>query len=128
VIRPITEDDLPEIFEWFAERKWPMPAIKDIAPQTGLLSEINGVPRACLWFYLTGKSIAFIEWIATNPEIEQKVQSAGLIEILSHMQATDDSPVKALCFYTKNEKLSRLFTRAGFSHQASYHKLLWTKS
>jgi len=123
------EDDLPEICEWFKNRKWPAPVIENIGPNVGLVAEENGVLYACAWVYITGRSLAFIDWIATNPDLPKKVtnEALGLIlEDLKKMCSAASPKISALCLMTKNESLAYGLVKRGFKKESEYHRLLWT--
>lgn len=127
IIRQITKDDMPEVFSWFATRKYPQPIVESIAPDFGIVAEEDGILKACMWAYLTGRSIAFVEWVATNPSVrDHRKYTDALIQHLKTMCEHSDPPIRALCFYTQNEKLAGQFKHAGFSKGKEYFRMLWT--
>ena len=127
IIRQIEQSDLPEIFSWFENRKYPQPIIEDIAPDFGIIAEDNGVKVACMWAYLTGRSIAFIDWVATNPKVIQpREYTDALITHMKTMCEHSDPPIRALCFFTQNDKLAEQFKKSEFRANKTFHKLIWT--
>lgn len=123
------EDDLPEISRWFKNRKWPMPAVQNIGPNVGLIAEEDDELLACAWVYITGRGIAFIDWVATNPDLPKGLTNEALSVVLDDIKkmCTVATPkVNALCFYTKNESLAYALGNKGFKKESEYHKLLWT--
>lgn len=134
IIRPVTEDDIPEIGRWFETRRWEFPPIEDIIPKDGLVADNNGVLVSCAFLYLTGRSVAFIAWTATNPDVPERVGMIGLndvIEKLKKFAAQSEPPVRALCTYVANEKLIHHYTKnLGFRINSKIPRqtqLIWTK-
>jgi hypothetical protein len=128
-IRKVEQDDLVEIFGWFTHRKWPLPPVESITPADGFLAEEEGVPLACVWVYFTGRSIAFMEWLATNPSVPDAKGMEGLKSVIKGLKDFGNEmspPVKTYCYFTQNEKLAKHFTKMGFRKQEGYQRLLWT--
>lgn len=128
MIRQIQTQDYPEVLSWFAERKWPQPPVENIAPIVGFVCEDNGELQACVWAYFTGRSIAFIEWSGTNPSIPEEEGTKALHRVVDAMKEYCDHmspPVKALCFFTQNDKLADHFKKMSFKKNEGYHRLMW---
>ncbi len=128
-IREITESDLPEIFRWFNDRKWPMPAVEGVGPTLGFLAEKEGVPFACIYSYVTGTSVAYLEWPGTNPDIPQDQAMQAFDEIIMHfkkMCELSNPKVRVLCLTTQNEALSERFKKHGFKIQKDNYRAVWT--
>ena len=130
-IREIKEDDLPEIFRWFNDRQWPLPAVRNVAPEIGMIAEKNGIRYACIYSYITGTSVAYLEWPCTNPDIPVEQSMEAFDEIVHHykrMSEVSPSPnkVRVLCLMTQSESLANRFKKHGFKIKSGYHKAIWT--
>lgn len=127
--RSITPLDIPEIFRWFESRKWPMPPIENVAPGDGFVCEEDDRMLACAWVYFTGRSIAILEWTATNPDLPDGLTQHALhkcVDSIKDYCQHVSPPIKALCLFTQNEKLADSFERMKFKKQGGYQRLLWT--
>lgn len=123
------EVDGKEIAEWFLNRKWPYPMVANIGPIYGFIAEKDGSKYACAWVYLTGRSLAHIDWLATNPKLDQKETADALdllIDKIKDIGAFSNPPVKALCIYTKNKSLASRLQGKQFLKEEGYQRLLWT--
>jgi len=123
------DDDMLEICRWFKNRKWPAPVIENIGPNFGLVAEDNGELLACAWVYITGRSLAYVDWIATNPDLPKNLTNDALglvVEDIKKMCDKASPKIRALCLITKNESLAFSMAKRGFKKESEYHKLLWT--
>lgn len=130
IIREIKPEDVAEVFTWMADRKWPQPAVADIAPKFGIVAEREGKLLACLYSYLTGSSIAFIEWTATNPSVDSNDSANALMLLFEHMKKmcdVSDPKVRALCLYTQNDKFADQLASSGFKKTQKFYRLMWIK-
>jgi hypothetical protein len=129
-IREIQADrDLEEIARWFLNRKWPYPVIENIGPGFGLIAEEGEVKYACAWIYLTGRGIAYIDWLATNPDVDRKIGAESLnslVERIKELAKVFEPEIKALCFFTKNKALASQMEFNDFRKEEGYSRLLWT--
>jgi hypothetical protein len=128
LVRQIVEKDMPEIYGWMRERKWPYPPIDRIAPEWGFVAEEDGVMYACAFSYVTGSSIAFIDWTATNPNLEESKTVKALVEVVNKLKDIFQNitpPVKAMALFTQNERLAERFEKSGFRKQEKYFRCLW---
>lgn len=129
VIRDITASDIPTIGKWFEKRKWPLPAIEAIGPDFGVIAEEDGVPVACIHAYLTGRSVAFIEFCGTNPDVSSQTGMIAFDRLIQHFKKMCDHStpkIRALCLYTQSEQLAARFKKNGFKTEEKYHRALWT--
>jgi hypothetical protein len=132
LIREILEDDLTEIFSWFETRKWPLPAITGIGPRMGMMAiDDRGVPMSCAWLYLSGTAIADIDWVATNPDVDQAVAMDSVGDLVERLQAWSKgsepaAKIRALRLFTKSDKLVEVFEKRQFRKAKDYTRLLWT--
>lgn len=131
IIREIDkEKDLPEIARWFENRKWPMPVVQDIGPGFGIMAEEDGVGYACVWAYLTGRSIAFLDWCGTNPSVGDREGVTALDECFMHLKRMcemSEPKIRALSMVTKNRFIANhLEARMGFRKEEDCFRLLWT--
>lgn len=131
IIREIKPElDLEEIAKWFQTRKWPMPPIENIGPSFGLIAEDQeGNRYGCVWLYTTGRSLAYVDWLAVNPEFTQAQGNQAIQLIMDHIKQmcqVSDPKIKALCLFTKNRALANHMTTMGFKKEDNYQRLLWT--
>lgn len=125
----IAEEDLPEIARWFETHRWPFPAVPGIGPGLGIIAEEDGVLYACAWIYITGRSLAYIDWLATNPDTPREQNNKALelvIEKIKETASNSSPPVKALCLITKNKSLAQKLMGLKFKREEGFYKLLWT--
>ena len=81
--RPLEEKDYEIICEWWKQWEWP------VLPRTalpnggkgGFIVEKNGEPIVSAFLYLTNSSIAYIEWIVSNPNYRESDRK-NAIELL----------------------------------------------
>jgi hypothetical protein len=105
-VRHLEDDDLVEVSEWFASRKWPYPPQGAMLPKTGFIAELNGKKLSVAWLYVTNSSVGIVDWIATNPNVGVK----GLISIkklIDHIEDISRESVASYLHFTPNEKLAR---------------------
>ena len=128
-VREIKEADIPEIIRWFNDRKWAFPAIEGVCPSFGIIAEKDGVQYACIYAYITGTSVTYLEWSATNPDISIEQGMKALDEIILHfkkMCELSEPKVRVLCLMTQSEALSDRFKKHGFRIQKDFYKAVWT--
>lgn len=128
--RPIQPEDLPEVFSWYADRKWPTPPVESVGPKHGFVSEEDGVMMACAWLYLTGTAKAYLDWTATNPSVDEQKSSLAmthLIQEIKKIAEVTDPSIKVIEFITGNEKLAERFERLKFKKEKQSYRLLWTR-
>lgn len=113
-IRLIEDDDLLEVSEWFAARKWPVPPSGKMLPESGYVAEKDGKLLSVAWFYLTNSQVGIVDWIATNPD----AGATGLISIISLLRYIEDiseGRTNVFMHFTPNDKLARfLKKKCGF--------------
>lgn len=123
------EKDLETIAKWFENRKWPQPSVEGIGPSLGLICELGDIPIACCFIYLTSRSIAFIEWCGTNPNVTQNIATAAFGALLDHikqMAAVSKPEIKALSLVTKNKMFASHLESNGFKREDGFIRMLWT--
>lgn len=128
IVRDIKPEDMPEIFSWFEKKRWPYPPVERVAPEWGFVAEKDGRKLACAFAYLTGTSIAFIDWTATNPEVDESVTVKALVDVIEKMKEIFQaiSPkVSAMCLATPNKRLAERFEKTGFRKQEGFYRCLW---
>lgn len=127
-VRPITEEDFPEIVRWFDDRKWPLPPADNVGAKIGMLAEKNGVMYACIYSYVTGTSVVYLEWLGLNPSVpvEQSSEAlAALIENLKKMCEFAEPKVRVLSLSTQSEFIASKFKSSGFRVESDYYKVTW---
>ena len=109
-VRPITDDDMVEISEWFVKRKWSKPPSGGMLPETGYVAEENGKMLSVGWLYVTNSSVGIIDWVATAPD----VGILGLISIKPLLRYIEEvtkgaehQGVNNFLYFTSNEKLAK---------------------
>lgn len=128
-VREIREDDLAEIILWFNDRKWPLPGVPAIGPKIGAVAERDGNIYAVIYSYMTGTSVAFLEWTATNPNVPQDEAMNAFDEVLHHfkkMCELSEPKIRVLCLVTQSAALSNRMKKHGFKIQEECYKAVWT--
>lgn len=127
-VRDIKEDDMPEIIRWFIDRKWPMPAVDGVGPKVGALAEKDGVIYACIYSYITGTSVAYLEWPGTNPDLPIEQTMKAFDEIIFHYQKMcgfSEPKVRVLCLTTQSAPLAERFKKHGFKVKDNFYRATW---
>jgi hypothetical protein len=127
-IRSIEERDLPEIARWFDNRKWPLPPVKGVGPRIGVVAEKNGVMYACIYSYLTGTSVVYLEWPGLNPDAPISQAMEAMSEVIDHFKKMcdlSDPKVRVLSITTPSFSLSEEFKKHGFRTESGYYKATW---
>lgn len=127
-IRQITESEFAEIAHWFVDRKWPMPPAESVVPKVGVVAEKNGIYYACIYSYLTGTSVVYLEWPSLNPNVPMTQALEAFDDIVTHfkkMAELSDPKVRVLCINTDSEKLADRFKKHGFRVESDYYKATW---
>lgn len=120
-IRLIQDEDLLEISEWFAARKWPIPPHGKMLPDTGYVAERDGKLLSVAWFYMTNSQVGIIDWIATNPDSGTQ-GLISIIQLLKYIEEISRGETNVFMNFTSNEKLAKFLKRkCGFkiTEQAS---------
>lgn len=128
IIRKIQDSDLPEISQWFSSVSWDLPPVEGAIPPDGFLAELDGVPVACAWVYVTGSACSFVQWTNSNPELDERLQSEGLTKIIENFQemgAHLTPPVKTIVMYTKSDKFKEKLKNMGFRSSNGFHQCTW---
>lgn len=127
-IREIKEDDLPEIIRWFSNKKWPFPAAPGAGAQIGALAEKNGILYACIFTYITGTAVAYLEWPCLNPDIPKEQSGEAFDELIYHykrMTEMSEPKIRLLCLTTQSESLAERFKNHGFRVNDGFYRAVW---
>lgn len=106
-----------------------MPPVEGVGPRIGSLAEKNGIIYACIYSYVTGTSVAYLEWPGTNPDVplEQSMQAFDdLIDHFKRMCAASEPKVRVLCLTTQSKPLSERFRKHGFDIKGDFYRAVWT--
>jgi hypothetical protein len=128
-IREIREDDLSEIARWFSSRQWPMPAVHNVGPKIGAIASVGNTAYACIYTYMTGTSVAYLDWSATNPDVPIDQSMEAFDELLKHfkkMCELSEPKVRVLCMVTQSKALSNRLSKHGFNIKEDFYKATWT--
>jgi hypothetical protein len=127
-VRPVTEDDVPEIVRWFDNRKWPLPPAHGVGAKIGIVAESNGVMYACIYTYITGTSVVYLEWCGLNPSVPVEQSSEALVSLidsLKKMCEVSEPKVRVLSISTQSEFIAAQFKKCGFRLESDYYKATW---
>lgn len=105
-VRQLTDEDLVEVSEWFASRKWTHPPVGATLPETGYVAEIGDKKLSVAWLYITNSAVGIIDWIATNPEAGYKGM-ASVRALIDHIEEVSRRDTKSYLHFTGNDKLTR---------------------
>lgn len=114
-VRLIKDDDLVEVSEWFAARKWPIPPSGKTLPETGYVAEsADGKLLSVAWLYVTNSDVGIVDWIATAPEAGAK-GLISVIKLIGFIEAVSAGRCNVFMHFTPNDKLARfLKKKCGF--------------
>ena len=124
-VRAITDDDFSEIARWFDNRKWPLPPAKNVGSKIGVIAEKNGVKYACIYSYLTGTAVAYLEWPGLNPDVPMEQSMAAFSDIIRHFKKMcefSDPKIRVMSITTPSYSLSEEFKKHGFRIESGYYK------
>lgn len=75
-------EDYEIIRTWWERRGSPAPQ-PVLLPETGVISELDGVPMACAFLYeAKGDTMAMIEWEATNPDCKSAMTTIRALNMI----------------------------------------------
>lgn len=118
--RTLTDDDMLEVSEWFADRAWTLPPVPAGAKTYGFLVE----DLACAHLYLTNTGYAYIDWTATNPKASQEDATEAMAKVLRFAEEAcrhiRDPEVGCLVLYTKSEALAQLMKHEGYRAKSGF--------
>ncbi len=111
-IRLITDDDFPEISEWFSARKWPVPPSGKTLPETGYVALDTASNRllSVAWLYITNSDVGIVDWIATAPEAGAK-GLISVIDLLGYIEGISAGRCNVFMHFTPNDKLAKFLKR-----------------
>lgn len=115
-IRDLQEKDWDILEEWWSHHFGKMPE-KDSFPDngaSGIIAESKGVPVCACFIYTTNSSIAFLEWIISNPNYNNKDRSI----VIDNMLIAAENIIRSKGFkyifgFTTKEKLAKRLERLG---------------
>ena len=127
LVRLVREEDFVELSEWFSKRKWPVPPGPDILPKTGYVAVKGDEMLSVAWLYPTTTPVAFVDWMATNPE-SGTLGLRSLVKVLDHIKRISDPHVSRLMFLTPNDKLTKFAEkRMKFKKTEKANILIWSR-
>ncbi len=80
MIREFKQSDYQEVRQWWEGHKWPAIPLSAL-PKTGLI--VEGVCAG--WLYSTDSSIAWMEWIVSNPLSDKTLRDASLNTLIENL-------------------------------------------
>lgn len=110
VCRPIQDDDLLEVSEWYTYRKWRVPPNPNILPKSAYVAEKDGKLLSVIWLYITNSGIGIIDWVATNPR-SGTLGIRSLKNLLKYTEELADKDLNTFIHFTHNDKLSKFFSK-----------------
>jgi hypothetical protein len=125
--RPFQESDLPEISEWFADLEWPLPPTEEILPKVGCVVESKGRLLACGWLYTTDSSLAFLSWLACNPNIEGPLGDAALQKLVEDVQKVveTNTKIRTVMILTRSKDFAVKLKHLGFKRKTGMELCTW---
>lgn len=84
--RSIAKEDYQAFLPWFLNRQWTKPPAHNTFSDQGIAIYFDEMPAACLWVYLTGSGIAYLDWIASNPVLEEHDQTRAKMNLIEYVQ------------------------------------------
>lgn len=116
-IRLLNENDYDELLKWWKWFRFPAPA-REFLPEQGkggIMVSKDGVNICAGFIYFTNSSIAWIEFIVSNPEYKDSDRKEAIELLISEL--TEICRVKGykVAFTSiKNENLINRFSSSGF--------------
>lgn len=109
-IRDITDDDLLEVSEWFAKRRWPVPPAGSMLPDTGYIAYRGDKLLSVAWLYITNSQVGIIDWIATNPDAGP-VGTASIKKLVDYIEGISGDSTSVFMHFTPNDKLAKFLKK-----------------
>lgn len=108
------ENDYFDAVEWWRAHEWP-PVPKDALSQFGMLAFEGELKIAAGWLYLTTSSMAWMEWLVTNPDAPLKSRVIGIEYIVGRL-INEAKELKASSIFVslKSKGLIKLHKKYGF--------------
>jgi hypothetical protein len=125
IVRPLNEDDYEHILmEWWRQWGWRAP-MRDFLPDngTGGIMIMDGDIPVCAGFmYLTNSKVAWVDWIISNREYNERDTRKKAIKLLvdSLTNICKSSGAKYAYALIKNESLIKTYEAVGYFKGDSY--------
>lgn len=116
-IRLLTEDDYPELCEWWKFWRFGIPA-QELLPENGtggIMLSKDGVNICAGFLYLTNSKICWLEYVVSNPKVRENRHEAiqSLISELTFLAQAKG--YKAVFTSLKNENLIKHYEACGYT-------------
>lgn len=109
-IRMIEDDDFPEISEWFVKRRWPVPPVGQMLPETGYVAFKGEKLLSVAWLYITNSQVGIIDWIATNPDAGP-IGTASIKKLVEYIETVSEGSTNVFMHFTPNDKLAKFLKK-----------------
>lgn len=107
-IRQLHDEDLIEVSEWFAKRKWSRPPSGKGLPDTGYVAVAeSGQLLSVAWLYITNSDVGIIDWMCTNPDAGQTEGLRSIAKLIDFIEAVSAERCNLFMHYTPNAKFAR---------------------
>lgn len=107
-IRLIQDDDMLEVSEWFAARKWPIPPSAKTLPETGYVAQgEDGRLLSVAWLYITNSDVGIVDWICSNPAAGQTEGLRSIVKLVDFIEAVSFGRCNVFMHFTPNAKFAR---------------------
>jgi hypothetical protein len=88
---------------WNAQPKWTMPIPISALSRFGLVTELDGQPICAAWLYSTDSSIAWLEFLVSDPNTDKTIRSEAVNVLIENLAQE-----------AKDQGFTFLFTSSGF--------------
>lgn len=110
ICRPVTDEDLVELSEWYTHRKWRIPPNPNVLPESGYVAELDGKLLSVIWLYITNSGVGIVDWVATNPN-SGTIGIRSLQKVLKYTENLANTKLNTFIHFTHNDKLSKFFNK-----------------
>ena len=113
--RDYRDSDYLDVVTWWESWKF-TPLLKEILPDTGAITLVDGVPMFAAWLYLTNSCIHCITWfVRRKVYMPRKVRDKGVIVTFNYLEKlSKDMQGKVIFTMTANKTLRNILPLTGY--------------
>lgn len=99
----VLKDHYHVLCDWWSGHHWPVVPI-EMLPSTGIVASVGDEMVAAGFLYLTDSSVAWIEWLVTNPSASLKSRLRGLDHVVARLTEEAYAGTRRVIFTSSNNE------------------------
>lgn len=129
--RSIPKEEYANYIPWFLNRQWTKPPSHNTFSDQGIAIFFDERPAAVLWIYLTGSGLAYLDWIAANPQLDEHDQDRARINLIEYVQReicnAIEPKINLLICNILDIQLAQELKRIGFYSKRGLIQMSWVR-